>query len=46
MDTVHSGSARTGLTDESTDFYPVPLTRSALRPGTSSPIPTVTSWCS
>jgi hypothetical protein len=34
MDTVHSGSARTGLTDESTDFYPVPLSRSALRPGT------------
>ncbi|MBV5275289.1 MAG: hypothetical protein JZU52_17140 [Lamprocystis purpurea] len=34
MDTVHSGSGRTGLRDESTDFYPVPLERSALWPGT------------
>jgi hypothetical protein len=32
--TVHSGSARTGLADEQTDLYPVPLTREALRPGT------------
>ncbi|MGE5155382.1 MAG: hypothetical protein ACM3ST_15400 [Bdellovibrio bacteriovorus] len=34
MDTVHSGSARTALGDEATDYYPVPLTRSALWPGT------------
>ncbi|MEC4748832.1 hypothetical protein [Methylomicrobium sp. Wu6] len=34
MDAVHSGSARTGLEDESTDLYPVPLSREALRPGT------------
>lgn len=34
MDTVHSGSARTGLSDEATDFYPVPLERAALWPGT------------
>jgi hypothetical protein len=34
MDTVHSGSGRTALLDESTDFYPVPLRRSALWPGT------------
>lgn len=33
-DTVHSGSARTGLGDESTDFYPVPLDRQVLWPGT------------
>lgn len=32
--TVHSGSARTGLDDESTDWYPVPLRRDALWPGT------------
>lgn len=31
---VHSGSARTALADEETDFYPVALTRGALRPGT------------
>ena len=31
---VHSGSARTALDDEETDFYPVALTRPALRPGT------------
>ncbi len=31
---VHSGSARTALDDEETDFYPVALTRTALRPGT------------
>lgn len=34
MDTVHSGSARTALDDDATDFYPVALTRAALRPGT------------
>jgi hypothetical protein len=31
---VQSGSARTGLDDDATDYYPVPLERSALRPGT------------
>lgn len=31
---AHSGSVRTGLDDDSSDFYPVPLTRQALRPGT------------
>jgi hypothetical protein len=31
--TVHSGSARTGLKDEVSDLYPVELTRAALRPG-------------
>jgi hypothetical protein len=31
---VHSGSARTALEDNETDFYPVALTRTALRPGT------------
>ncbi len=34
MDTVHSGSGRTGLRDEATDLYPVPLERAALWPGT------------
>ena len=33
-DGVHSGSGRTKLTDELTDYYPVPLTQDALRPGT------------
>lgn len=33
-DAVHSGNARTALDDEATDFYPVPLEREALRPGT------------
>lgn len=33
-DTVHSGSARTGIADEATDVYPVPLTRETLWPGT------------
>ena len=32
--TVHSGSARTGLGADATDFYPVPLEREALWPGT------------
>lgn len=30
---VHSGSARTALDDAETDFYPVKLERTALRPG-------------
>jgi hypothetical protein len=34
MDRVHSGSGRTALADEATDFYPVPLERAALWPGT------------
>ncbi len=34
MDTVHSGSGRTALRDDSTDLYPIPLDRSALWPGT------------
>ncbi len=33
MDGVHSGTARTALKDENSDYYPVPLTREALRPG-------------
>jgi hypothetical protein len=33
VDTVHSGSARTGLADEATDFYPIPLDREHLWPG-------------
>jgi len=31
---VHSGSARTALSDDDTDSYPVALTRDSLRPGT------------
>ena len=34
MNTVHSGSGRTALADEATDFYPLPLERTALWPGT------------
>lgn len=34
MDTVHSGSARTALDAEHADFYPIPLERSAIWPGT------------
>jgi len=34
MDGVHSGTARTSLDNENSDYYPVPLERSALRPGT------------
>jgi len=30
---VHSGSARTALDDDATDFYPVKLAREVLRPG-------------
>ena len=33
MNGVHSGTARTAFTNESADYYPVPLTRAALRPG-------------
>ena len=33
-DGVHSGSGRTKLTDDNTDYYPVPLNQDALRPGT------------
>jgi hypothetical protein len=33
MDGVHSGTARTSLNNESSDYYPVALTREALRPG-------------
>jgi len=33
-DGVHSGSARTALSDENTDYYPVPLSQDTLRPGT------------
>ena len=32
-DAVHSGSARTPLSDDNTDYYPVPLTQETLRPG-------------
>ncbi|MCB1485581.1 MAG: hypothetical protein KDJ17_11890, partial [Hyphomicrobiaceae bacterium] len=31
---VHSGSGRTSADDNNTDYYPVPLTQEALRPGT------------
>lgn len=34
QDVAHSGSARTGLDDNATDFYPVELKRAALKPGT------------
>ena len=33
-DGVHSGNGRTAADDDNTDFYSVPLTREALRPGT------------
>lgn len=33
MDGIHSGTARTALKDENSDYYPVALTREALRPG-------------
>ena len=33
MDTVQSGSARTALNDDATDFYPVDLAHDVLRPG-------------
>lgn len=31
---VHSGNGRTAADDDNTDYYPVPLTEDALRPGT------------
>ena len=34
MDVANSGSGRTALADDATDFYPVPLARTALWPGT------------
>lgn len=34
MNTVHSGCGRTALSDEASDFYPVPLKRFSLWPGT------------
>ena len=34
-DSVHSGSGRTALADNNTDYYPVPLSADTLRPGTS-----------
>jgi len=34
MDGVHSGTARTALDNTNSDYYPVALERSALRPGT------------
>ena len=33
-DAVHSGTGRTLASDDNTDYYPVPLTRETLRPGT------------
>lgn len=33
-ESVHSGSGRTAARDEQTDYYPVPLSADALRPGT------------
>jgi hypothetical protein len=33
-DGVHSGSGRTRANDDNTDYYPVPLSQDALRPGT------------
>ena len=33
MNGVHSGTARTALKDENADYYPVPLSADALRPG-------------
>ena len=33
MNGVHSGTARTSLENENSDYYPVPLTTEALRPG-------------
>jgi hypothetical protein len=38
-DGVHSGSARTYLNDNNSDYYPVPLTQETLRPGVVYPDP-------
>jgi hypothetical protein len=34
LDAIHSGTARTLLESEKSDYYPLPLTREDLRPGT------------
>ncbi|MBS3951838.1 MAG: hypothetical protein KGZ88_02700 [Methylomicrobium sp.] len=34
VNVVHSGAVRTGLEDEATDLYPIPLSRETLWPGT------------
>ncbi|MDI6845339.1 MAG: hypothetical protein QME28_04295 [Candidatus Saccharicenans sp.] len=34
MNVVHSGTGRTALTEENSDYYPLPLAREWLRPGT------------
>jgi len=49
MDGVHSGTARTALDNENSDYYPVSLEREALRPGTVYADPyghtlTLVSW--
>ena len=49
MDDVHSGTARTALDSESSDYYPVSLDREGLRPGTVFADPyghtlTIISW--
>lgn len=33
MDTVHSGTGRTALAEDNTDYFPLPLSRDQLRPG-------------
>lgn len=33
MDTVHSGTGRTALAEDNTDYFPLPLSRNQLRPG-------------
>ncbi|MGQ9800685.1 MAG: hypothetical protein ACUVRL_03345 [Candidatus Saccharicenans sp.] len=33
MDTVHSGTGRTALAEENSDYFPLPLSRDWLRPG-------------
>jgi len=33
MNGVHSGTARTAFANENSDYYPIPLTHAALRPG-------------
>ena len=41
-DSVHSGSGRTALADNTTDYYPVPLSADTLRPAPSTLILTGT----